>query len=130
MTQAELDALPEIGPSIVLWVPSAADPIMVKDFAGVKWFVGYHNGVRYKQRKKPLYRLLERGGQVIPVLDDGDAGGYVNVGGFPAAVESAIAEAKPDPEPFSGGGGESGGGGATESWSEDSSTSTTETETP
>jgi hypothetical protein len=48
MTQAEIDALPEAG-DVALYQPDG-EPMAVIDANGVRWMLGYVNGIRHKRR--------------------------------------------------------------------------------
>lgn len=49
MTQSDLESLPEVD-NIVLWQPDDEAPIYVTDVEGVKWSIGFHNGILHKRK--------------------------------------------------------------------------------
>ena len=49
MTQSDLEALPEVH-EIVLWQPDDEAPIYVIDVKGVKWAIGFYNGILCKRK--------------------------------------------------------------------------------
>lgn len=63
MTQAELDALPEVSESIVLWQCDVQAPTSVVDEHGVTWSIGLYHSKVCKQRMQEYH---EPGRVVFP----------------------------------------------------------------